>query len=190
MGGFLICPGLCIHSQSISWQLRCLQAHPEWGAARRGPLCPHSWHPVTVVSPVPTQACQPETAVMGGLGRTRQRPLLALGPEVPPPAPGPHPHPLGSPLPRCGHKSVLPCSLLPHTSLPGPCLGLRQGMVVIPCCRRFQHREPKLGRRGGVSPHEGHHCAVFAQAENPGTTGCPPAFLPLSSALLPLVYKA
>ena len=149
MGGFLICPGLCIHSQSISWQLRCLQAHPEWGAARRGPLCPHSWHPVTVVSPVPTQACQPETAVMGGLGRTRQRPLLALGPEVPPPAPGPHPHPLGSPLPRCGHKSVLPCSLLPHTSLPGPCLGLRQGMVVIPCCRRFQHREPKLGRRGG-----------------------------------------
>ena len=71
--GFLICPGPCIHSQSISWQLRCLQAHPEWCAARRGPFCPHSRPPVTVVSPAPTQACQPETELWwvgwGGLGR-------------------------------------------------------------------------------------------------------------------------
>ena len=83
---------------------------------------------------------------MGGLGRTRQSSLLALGPEVPPPAPGPHPHLWELPQGVDTNLSFLPCSFLPHTSLPGPCLRLRQGMVVTPCCRRVQHREPKLGK--------------------------------------------
>lgn len=73
------------------------------------------------------QACQPETELWwvgwGGLGRApcwlwglRSLPL----PQGLTPTPGEPPH-QGVDT----NLSFLPCSLLPHTSLPGPCLGLR-----------------------------------------------------------------
>lgn len=163
--GSWICPRPFIHSQNISWQLRCLQTHLQCCTARRGPESSVPTSGVPGVSPAPTQAWEPgqgcwaETAVVGALGRNRQSLVLALRAEAPRPAPWPAPYLRGAPY-KMLTRTVAPFFLFPVQACLDPAWGWGRAWWSSPCYRRFQHREPRLGRgftSGRASPFSSLH---------------------------------